>query len=623
MRGMRLVLRHALTLCVVASGSACSVLKPIVPPVLQPAAAAASAPVRANAAPSFETEVDAPEPLRALLVRHMDLVRLASLSRGESVGQGELRRLIEAAPQQARELLQTEGYFQADVQVQLPPPVPGQTPRVQVRVRPGEAARVAELTLQFKGPLQAAAEAGDEDARAAIRQARAGFGLARGQVFRNATWAGEKSALLGRLRADAYAAATYAQSDAEVDAATGRVQLQLLVDSGPLFRTGAIVVEGLKKHDMSTVLNMAGFGAGAPLTEARLLDYQERLQKSGLFAGVTMSHDTEPARASAATLTVRVNEQVLQQLTLGVGFSDTSGPRAQVEWIDRRAFGWAASTRQKVEWARLKQDWQGEISTHPGPRMWRNFAGAEVERLLSSSDVVRTQSLRLGRAQDRQRIERSFFIEAERSTRSSPTQAFVPTDIDALSINGQGTWRDLDNPLLPTQGLVASAQLGLGRTVGAGRSEPFTRLYGRVTGYLPLGAHWYSQARIEAGRVLGSSGAALPEGQLFRAGGDDSVRGYGFRSLGVVRAGVLGGGRVMFTSSLELARPVSATLPSLWGAVFVDAGNVADSWSELKPAIGAGIGVRWRSPIGPLRADWAYGRDLGRARLHISLGLAF
>ena len=78
------------------------------------------------------------------------------------------------------------------------------------------------------------------------------------------------------------------------------------------------------------------------------------------------------------------------------------------------------------------------------------------------------------------------------------------------------------------------------------------------------------------------------------------------------------------TTSLELARPLAASLPSLWGAVFVDAGRAANDWPDVgHPALGLGVGLRWRSPVGPLRLDWAWGREVHRARLHFSVGIAF
>ncbi|MDH4290420.1 MAG: BamA/TamA family outer membrane protein, partial [Aquincola sp.] len=131
------------------------------------------------------------------------------------------------------------------------------------------------------------------------------------------------------------------------------------------------------------------------------------------------------------------------------------------------------------------------------------------------------------------------------------------------------------------------------------------------------------QARLEIGQVYARDNVEVPETQRFRAGGDDSVRGYAWRSLTPQVAGVDVGGRVIGTASLEIARPVSESLPSVWWAAFVDAGRAAARWNDFKPAWGAGLGLRWRSPVGPLRADVAYGEEVRDWRLHLSVGIAF
>jgi translocation and assembly module TamA len=86
---------------------------------------------------------------------------------------------------------------------------------------------------------------------------------------------------------------------------------------------------------------------------------------------------------------------------------------------------------------------------------------------------------------------------------------------------------------------------------------------------------------------------------------------------------VLVSGRKMITTSLEIARPISPKRPSIWWAAFIDAGNAADHWSDFEPALGYGVGLRWRSPVGPLRIDVAYGEELKEARVHFSVGIAF
>ena len=87
--------------------------------------------------------------------------------------------------------------------------------------------------------------------------------------------------------------------------------------------------------------------------------------------------------------------------------------------------------------------------------------------------------------------------------------------------------------------------------------------------------------------------------------------------------GVTTGGRSLLTGSVEIARPISPKYPAYWWAAFVDAGNAADRPADLKPAFGYGVGLRWRSPVGPLRADVAYGHDVQQLRLHVSVGIAF
>jgi len=149
------------------------------------------------------------------------------------------------------------------------------------------------------------------------------------------------------------------------------------------------------------------------------------------------------------------------------------------------------------------------------------------------------------------------------------------------------------------------------------------RLYTRLTWYQTLGSAWYGNARLEVGQVLTRNVIGVPDTLLFRAGGDDSVRGYGYRTLGPTVDGVTTGGRNLLTGSVEIARPISAKSPAYWWAAFIDAGNAADRWTDLKPVFGYGLGLRWRSPVGPLRVDVAYGQEERRARLHLSVGIAF
>jgi translocation and assembly module TamA len=618
----RPLVRLALTLWPALLAGGCAMLQP------QPETPAAPPPP-----PAIEVVVDAPEDLQRLLITHLDIARLARNAASEPIGENELKRLENATPAEARALLATEGYMDAEVRAerefdnQLTPP----RPRVRVRVTLGARTRVENYELKARGALAEAAERGDETARALLAEWRAGWTLQPGTPFSNGAWRDAKNGALARLRSAGYVAATWQSTAADVDADRARATLALEADSGPLFRTGELVIEGLQRQDAASARNLADFNPGTPATEALLLDYQERLQRSGLFERVSVTLDTDPARAEAATVTVRLSEAPLQQATVGVGISATNGPRVLLEHLHRRPFGQRATLRNKIEWGAKRSAWEGELSSHALPGLYRNLLGGAAERVESDTDVVTSTRARLGRSYDTQRIERLAFVEVERA-RKNPLLALTGTRTDLISgtLNFHGAWRDVDSIVLPTHGQSLALQSGVGRVhsidasgaTGQG-SGAFSRLVLRAHWWRPLGERWYAQARTEVAQVFADSDVDIPETQRFRAGGDDSVRGYAWRSLTPQVNGVDVGGRVLATASFELARPVSEKLPSVWWAAFVDAGRAANGWSGFKPAWGAGLGLRWRSPVGPLRADVAYGDEVKSWRLHLSVGIAF
>ncbi len=584
-----------------------------------PAAAASAA--ASTAASGVQVEVQAPAELKALLERHLDLIRLGAMPR-DDVDETEWRRLIEAAPAQARELLQTQGHFSARVTAERESGrAPGAADRVRLIVEPGPQAVVTRLNLQLEGDLERAASSGDAYAQQVAKQLKDNWPLSTGRSFSNPVWSDAKAAALGRLRSAGYANAVWTGTAAEVDRERNEVRLFVSADSGPLFKLGFLDIDGLSSQDAETVRNLAVAARGTPITETWLLDFQDRLQKSGLYASINVTLDTESEKPDQAHVLVRLREAPLQVYTFGLGFSANTGARASVEHVWRRAFGYAATARNKIEWGERRQFWTGEISSQPGEGLYRNLIGGTVERLKSDTDTVLSQRLRLGRTQDGVRLERLAFVETERSVRTTEQSRLATV---ATSVNYHAVWRDVDNVVLPTRGYTFSGQVGLGASHGDDSvSGFFGRAYGRFTGYWPLGQSWYGQARLEAGQVFRRNTIAAPESQLFRAGGDDSVRGYAYRSLGPVVNGAVGGGNALISTSLEVARPVSANLPSVWGALFVDAGQAAERLGDLRPQLGYGVGVRWRSPVGPLRLDWAYGQELQRWRLHFSVGIAF
>ena len=581
-----------------------------------PAASAASSPARAP----YRVEVIAPEQLRALLIDYLDLARFQNAPDTEAIDAGELARLAAAAPAQARTLLETEGYFAAQVQATRLTGSDGQ-PVVRVLVDPGPRSVITQVDFTVDGELQTLADQLDEDAAALRTSLRRGWPLRPGEPFRQAAWASAKTGTLAQARAEGYPAAAWTKTVAQVDAEQHQVALTLALDSGALYRLGEIRIEGLERYDESTVRRLSTFAAGQPYNEKLLLDYQERIQKLGLFDSATVELDPDPKTSAAAPVRVRVHELTSQQATVGVGISANTGPRVTLEHRHRRPFGMNWVATNKFEFGSLIKSWTGELISHPLEGLYRNLLAGNAERLRSGEEIRTSWTARLGRTQDTQRIERTYFAELTHARVDNPAGR---TRSEALTANYHWIYRDLDSILLPTDGYTVSLQSAVGRSRNSTLDNgPFGRGYGRYTLYRPLGRAWYASLRLEAGQIIASDAVGVPDTLLFRAGGDDSVRGYAYRTLGPLVDGVVSSGRVMATGSAEIARPISDSMPSLWWAVFADAGNAANHWKDLAPAWGYGLGLRWRSPVGPLRVDLAYGEEVRKVRLHLSVGIAF
>ncbi len=588
-----------------------------VPPAENPAVAPLPAPVAHGTTRTLI--VDAPSPFKALLEKNLDIERAAKLAEADSLDDNEWARLIAAAPAQGRALAQTEGYFRAEVTVE---PEPDDPTRLHIKLVPNEAATVGRLTLDFDGDLARSAERGDAKAMELEGQIRDAWKLQPGTVFRNGNWADAKSQALSTLRAEGYAAASWTATASQVDPATNRVRLYLVADSGPRFLAGDLVVEGLERQPERNVRLLAALDPGTPLTQKRIIDYQDRLQKTGLFDQVAVVYDPDPNQAAHATITVHLHEQSLQQAQVSGGYSSLTGPRIAFEHTDRKPFDLPATVTNKFQWGRDLQEWDGGITTHPAEDFHSWLVGGSVSRIVSTNDVVRAGFVRFGRTQDSGGLDRLQYTQFERSIQCTQ---FGCIDARALSLNQANVWRRLDNVILPTQGYSISAQLGVGYAGGPDSSYgPYTRLYGRVTRYWPLGDEWYTQARLELGQIIVSPNVAMPDAEQWRAGGEESVRGYAWRSLAPTDShGAIVGGNSLVTTSVEVAHPFTEKLPSVWWATFVDAGRAAPRFDDLKMALGYGAGVRWRSPVGPLKVDWSWGQEVHRGRIDLSIGIAF
>ena len=558
-------------------------------------------------------EIEAPDALQTLLATHLQLAQ--ALAAPTPPTEMEWARLCRLAPAQARALVETEGYFEAQVELDCA------AGRLQLHA--GEQARVTELGLT--GP-----EA--EDPRWATW--RESFALQPGMGFRQTDWDAAKRDLLARVRAEGHALARWGLTQAQVEGRS--VRLQLLLDPGPRIRLGALHIEGLLRHQEAELLELLDLHPGQPYTEADLLDAQARLLRSGLFDGVWVELDLDALQgADRLPVRVRVKEASRQQLSLGLGWQSQAGEHLTVEHLHRRAFGQALRGRTRAEWAREAQLVELELSTHPGRRQLRWVGALRWQRNEDpDSSPFRLASLRLGRVLETTRHDRSFGIEWLTSRQG---EGLLAARSEAALAQAGAAWRRLDSVTLPRQGWLALGQFGIGpaRSTFQGHEARglLTRLHLRGQLYQLLTEGRSVSLRLEAGQLWAPDALQVPESQAFRAGGDDSVRGYAPRSLGPQRLGEPVGGRVLWTGSVEAQQPLPARwfggLAGFGAAVFADAGQAAAGWQSAgTPALGLGFGLRWRSPVGLLRVDVARAmreqaqQKAGSWRLHLSVGLA-
>jgi translocation and assembly module TamA len=571
---------------------------------------AAAASVQAQAQDGYvryRVEIAAPLPLVDSLRSGLDLHRWQGY---ETMTPELLRRLMTEAETEARDILAAQGYFSPAVSATLDATAEPQV--VRLAVDPGAPTRVTGVDLRLGGAI--AADPAQEAAM--LARVREDWPLPVGAVFTQADWDRGKRLAVAIVSDRLYAGARIAASEARIDPATRAASLAVTIDSGPGLRFGALQVTGTARHDEARVRNLWTFAPDEPYDREKLERFQRRLVATGYFASVQVEADPAAAADGAVPVRASVIEGPPRRLELSVGYSTDTKFRGSVDWRNNDVFArdWRLRLNANLEtvqqWAELAVDLPER------PSGWADTVGVRWK----STDIenLETDEWRIGaRTTAVDERSRPSFGAAYIASRQTPSGS-PPEDVYATFVDYSHTWRTTDNLLSPRRGLVAQVELGGG--VPGVSTKGFGRVIGRLAWFLPFGPENELSFRAEAGAVLASSRDGIPESLLFRTGGATTVRGYNFESLGVAQGEAVVGGRYLAILSGEYTRWV---WEGVGLAAFVDAGNAADEISGFRFALGYGVGVRVRSPIGPFRLDVAYGEEDRAVRLHFSVGLTF
>ncbi|HSN31496.1 MAG TPA: autotransporter assembly complex family protein [Ideonella sp.] len=554
----------------------------------------------------YRVEIDAPRELKATLERGLNIVRWRL---DPEMDAERLKRLVDDAVRESREAAATEGYFGARVQAEVDSS--GEPWVVRLKVEPGERTRVQEVELRFSGPA-----ASDGEARPLLERVREHWTLRRGQPFRQSDWEAAKRQAVRELAGWRYAAAQAVDSQALVDPPSHSASLSVDIASGPPFRFGELHVSGTKRYSDALVENLVPVRPGDVYDREKLILYQRRLLESGYFASVQAEIDAQPQVADAAPLRVSVIEAPKHHVESGVGYNTDVGPRLQARYSNQDVFDRAWRFGSDLNLDQKIQNLQLNLDTPPRPGgIWDEVFGRARQQDIQN-EVTRELAVGVSHNYGAGIAPSAYIVSAH--AEDQRISGVVSDTRYAVYFGVRKSFRRTDELVSPREGYVLSGEIG--GAPNAMASQPFLRAVANATLFFALGRNDDLLLRGQAGAVRSQAREGIPSTFLFRTGGDQTVRGYAFESIGVEQAGAVVGGRRLLVGSLELTHWVAEN----WGvAAFVDGGNAWDSGVRSDIATGYGLGARFRTPIGPIRADLAYGALKSDWRLHFSVGYGF
>jgi translocation and assembly module TamA len=360
------------------------------------------------------------------------------------------------------------------------------------------------------------------------------------------------------------------------------------------------------------------FKRGDPYTLNRLLDLQQALNDSDYFRTVEVSPGDVPAEGTEIPINVMLTPRKPHRFVFGVGYGTDTGARAKFGWEMPRLnrYGHRISTDAKVSQIGYTVGFQYRVPVFNPRTDQIVYSAAEVNEKTDTTDsTVRTVGASLTRA--RGQWHESFSLNYHQEKYIVAGDRGISTLL-MPGISWSRTWGRDFNFIYTLDGLRFDISMR-GATDQLLSDTNFSQAQGGIKAIKSITPHNRVLARGQLGGTWTDEFHKLPSSVRFFAGGAQSVRGYSYQSLGPKDSnGDVIGGRYLMVGSIELEH----RFDNKWGvAIFSDAGNAIDSIHD-KLARGAGFGLRWQSPVGPVRIDLAsaISRKGHPWRIHINIG---
>ncbi len=515
---------------------------------------------------------------------------------------------VELLPSQARKALAAYGYYEPEVQIQRNV-VDGEQ-IIVVNIDAGSPILIDSINVKVTGP-------GETDT--AFQEIRRRIPMSKGAIFLSSEYEATKSLLLDAAQAKGYFDFKFVTNTVLVSRGARTAIVNLVADSGPRFTFGQIRFDQNIFSD--TFLNRwVPFSPNDPYDAAKIAEFTQNLQSSGYFSNVRVSPQRDVRYGPTVPILVSLTRKDANQVGIGIGYEDDVGVRGKLTWgkplINRH--GHSADVELSLSKVSQALTFAYRIPRRNQPL--NNYWGFETG---------------VRRAEDNEGVKSLLstvnFQRARRLGNQWNESVFIRWERERYTIAGED---DVTNLVLPGISYSRTRSKGF-PFLTWGQSSSFQFLYGNrellstIDFYKAVVNFKYLRAvtdrntfifALKYGAITTNDFDRVPASQRFFAGGDRSIRGYDFRSVSPRNLeGELKGGRYLEAGTLEY----NYRFADRWSfAVFADIGRAFNNFSTSQK-IGAGIGVRWQSPVGPFRLDLARpvnDDENDKILVHISLG---
>ncbi|MGA9853046.1 MAG: autotransporter assembly complex family protein [Gammaproteobacteria bacterium] len=522
-----------------------------------------------------------------------------------TLNQSLVERLHARAPQEIKNALEPFGYYQPTVKSDLEETSTGWT--AHYIITPGTPVLVRGVDVEVSGE-------GKNDK--AFKQYLAGLPVKPGQRLNQPAYETLKQNLQEIAAHQGYIDAQFSQSVLRVDPKQHWADIILHFETGPRYYFGTVTfVQNFMNPEF--LAKYVSFKPGDPYDGSKLLALEYALDDSGYFANVNVEVQRKQATANRhIPIRIALTPGKRNKYILGIGYGTDTGPRTTLGWQNQRLNGDGQRFSVLGQYSHVLTSTQitYTVPTPGGAQLVYGLSNAR--QVYPGNGVAYTSILGVDRYTKLNAWSWLQYLQLEHDRSDLSTGDTNST----ILLPGSTFSRIVSNdPIFPTQGYRISLDIR-GTDQALFSSTTFLQVHLRGKLILPLGESTRLLLRGEVGATALKNFNELPLSQRFFAGGDQSVRGYGFNTLGPTdQYGNVIGGKDLLVGSIE----VDQRLTRIFGvAAFLDAGNAMNSFNVSLDK-GVGIGLRIRTPIGMIRFDVAHPikqPNLGWYRIHISIG---